>query len=86
METLTYIKPDMIIRLEHTRTRTYLHSHDVRPPVSNVDFQNEVSGFEGDANDNWVWNWMNLVSCFLSIQGFSSIFVFFFGRSRMNER
>ncbi|KAL8867794.1 MAG: hypothetical protein Q9174_005432, partial [Haloplaca sp. 1 TL-2023] len=33
-----------------------LHSHDVRPPVSEADWQNEVSaygyeGFEGDAND-----------------------------------
>ena len=36
-----------------------MHSHDVRPPVSEVDYQNEVSGygfegFEGDANDHWV--------------------------------
>jgi dolichyl-phosphate-mannose-protein mannosyltransferase len=59
METLTYIKPGTIIRLEHTRTKKHLHSHDVRPPVSEVDFQNEVSGygfegFEGDVNDNWV--------------------------------
>jgi hypothetical protein len=59
METLTYIKPGSIIRLQHIRTGKHLHSHDVRPPVSDVDFQNEVSGygfqgFDGDANDNWI--------------------------------
>ena len=54
METLTYIKPGMVIRLLHTGTEKHLHSHDVRPPVSEVDFQNEVLGygFDGDANDN----------------------------------
>ncbi|KAJ3780390.1 MIR motif-containing protein, partial [Lentinula aff. detonsa] len=36
-----------------------LHSHDIRPPVSEVDFQNEVSaygapGFQDDANDDWI--------------------------------
>jgi dolichyl-phosphate-mannose-protein mannosyltransferase len=37
------------IRLEHVTTEKRLHSHDVRPPVSEVDFQNEVSayGFPG---------------------------------------
>ena len=59
MDHLTYIRPGATIRLEHTRTGKHLHSHDVRPPVSDVDFQNEVSGygfegFEGDANDNWI--------------------------------
>jgi dolichyl-phosphate-mannose-protein mannosyltransferase len=49
----------MTIRLEHMATSKRLHSHDVRPPVSDVDFQNEVSaygypGFQGDANDNWI--------------------------------
>lgn len=47
------------IRLEHVQTEKRLHSHDVRPPVSEVDFQNEVSGygfpgFAGDANDDFV--------------------------------
>lgn len=47
------------IRLEHVTTEKRLHSHDVRPPVSEVDFQNEVSaygfpGFGGDANDDFV--------------------------------
>jgi dolichyl-phosphate-mannose-protein mannosyltransferase len=37
-------------------TSRRLHSHDVRPPVTEADWQNEVSaygyeGFEGDAND-----------------------------------
>jgi dolichyl-phosphate-mannose--protein O-mannosyl transferase len=40
----------------HVLTEKRLHSHDVRPPVTEVDWQNEVSGygypgFEGDAND-----------------------------------
>jgi dolichyl-phosphate-mannose-protein mannosyltransferase len=47
------------IRLEHIITGKRLHSHDVRPPVSDVEFQNEVSGygfpgFAGDINDNFV--------------------------------
>ncbi|KAG8931241.1 hypothetical protein FRC02_003015 [Tulasnella sp. 418] len=55
----TYIKHGMQVRLEHITTSKRLHSHDVRPPVSEVEFQNEVSGygfpgFVGDANDNWV--------------------------------
>lgn len=45
-----------ILRLFHVVTDRRLHSHDVRPPVSEADWQNEVSaygyaGFEGDAND-----------------------------------
>lgn len=45
-----------LLRLYHTITDRRLHSHDVRPPVSEADWQNEVSaygyeGFEGDAND-----------------------------------
>ncbi|KAF9518414.1 glycosyltransferase family 39 protein [Hydnum rufescens UP504] len=55
---LTYVKHGMIIRLQHLPTEKRLHSHNIRPPVSDVDFQNEVSGygfpgFIGDANDNW---------------------------------
>ncbi|EIW66678.1 dolichyl-phosphate-mannose-protein mannosyltransferase [Tremella mesenterica] len=47
------------IRLEHVITEKRLHSHDIRPPVSDVDFQNEVSGygfpgFAGDANDDFI--------------------------------
>lgn len=45
-----------VLRLYHVVTDRRLHSHDVRPPVSEADWQNEVScygyeGFEGDAND-----------------------------------
>ncbi|KAG7096490.1 hypothetical protein E1B28_003920 [Marasmius oreades] len=55
---LQWITPGMRIRLRHLTTDKNLHSHDVRPPVSDVDFQNEVSGygyagFEGDGNDDW---------------------------------
>ncbi|KAL0575523.1 Dolichyl-phosphate-mannose--protein mannosyltransferase 1 [Marasmius crinis-equi] len=55
---LQWITPGMRIRLRHLATDKNLHSHDVRPPVSDVDFQNEVSGygfagFDGDGNDDW---------------------------------
>ncbi|KAK2017959.1 dolichyl-phosphate-mannose-protein mannosyltransferase [Colletotrichum eremochloae] len=51
-----FIKDGDVIRLYHTPTFRRLHSHDVRPPVTEADWQNEVSaygyeGFEGDAND-----------------------------------
>ncbi|OAA74964.1 protein mannosyltransferase 1 [Akanthomyces lecanii RCEF 1005] len=51
-----YIKDGTVLRLFHTPTFRRLHSHDVRPPVSEAEWQNEVSaygyeGFEGDAND-----------------------------------
>ncbi|KAF2970510.1 hypothetical protein GQX73_g3051 [Xylaria multiplex] len=54
--TANYIKNGDVIRLYHTQTHRRLHSHDVRPPVSEQDWQNEVSaygyeGFPGDAND-----------------------------------
>jgi dolichyl-phosphate-mannose-protein mannosyltransferase len=57
-EDLVYITPGMRIKLRHIITEKHLHSHDHRPPVSDVDFQNEVSaygqpGFVGDANDDW---------------------------------
>lgn len=54
---LTYVEDGAIIRLYHPPTHRRLHSHnDHRPPVSEADWQNEVSaygyeGFEGDAND-----------------------------------
>lgn len=56
---LAYIKPDTRIKLYHIATGKHLHSHDVRPPISDVDFQNEVSAYGeseygGDANDDWV--------------------------------
>ena len=50
------IQNGAVLRLHHIVTSRRLHSHDVRPPVSEADWQNEVSaygyeGFEGDAND-----------------------------------
>jgi dolichyl-phosphate-mannose-protein mannosyltransferase len=50
------IENGAVVRLQHVVTEKRLHSHDVRPPVTEVDWQNEVSGygfpgFEGDAND-----------------------------------
>ncbi|KAF9456199.1 glycosyltransferase family 39 protein [Collybia nuda] len=56
---LEVITPGMRIKLRHIATEKHLHSHDIRPPVSDVDFQNEVSaygmpGFAGDANDDWI--------------------------------
>ncbi|CAG8440042.1 13063_t:CDS:10 [Ambispora leptoticha] len=53
-----WIENGAIIRLEHIATEKRLHSHDVRPPVTEVDYQNEVSGygfpgFDGDDNDLW---------------------------------
>jgi dolichyl-phosphate-mannose-protein mannosyltransferase len=52
----TFIKDGDTIKLYHLPTNRRLHSHDVRPPVTEADWQNEVSaygydGFEGDAND-----------------------------------
>ena len=51
-----WIRDGDIIKLYHIETDRRLHSHDVRPPVTEADWQNEVSaygyeGFEGDAND-----------------------------------
>ncbi|KAM3068272.1 Dolichyl-phosphate-mannose--protein mannosyltransferase 1 [Clarireedia jacksonii] len=51
-----YIMDGDVIKLYHLPTHRRLHSHDVRPPVTEADWQNEVSaygyeGFEGDAND-----------------------------------
>ncbi|BEJ13148.1 hypothetical protein CspHIS471_0303220 [Cutaneotrichosporon sp. HIS471] len=56
---LEYVLSGSKIRLEHAQSDKRLHSHDVRPPVSEVEFQNEVSGygfpgFPGDANDDFV--------------------------------
>ncbi|KAF4119890.1 dolichyl-phosphate-mannose-protein mannosyltransferase [Geosmithia morbida] len=51
-----YVKDGSTLRLYHINTHRRLHSHDHRPPVTEVDWQNEVSaygyeGFPGDAND-----------------------------------
>jgi dolichyl-phosphate-mannose-protein mannosyltransferase len=55
---LVYITSGSRIKLRHITTEKNLHSHDFRPPVSEVEFQNEVSayglpGFAGDMNDDW---------------------------------
>ena len=51
-----YLKDGAVVRMFHTVTDRRLHSHDVRPPVTEADWQNEAScygyaGFNGDAND-----------------------------------
>ncbi|KAK2804602.1 hypothetical protein FQN51_001803 [Onygenales sp. PD_10] len=54
--TTGWVEDGSVIKLYHINTDRRLHSHDVRPPVTEVDWQNEVSaygyeGFPGDAND-----------------------------------
>ncbi|KAE9969078.1 hypothetical protein BLS_005516 [Venturia inaequalis] len=53
---VTKIKNGDVLRLYHITTHRRLHSHDQRPPVTEADWQQEVTaygyeGFEGDAND-----------------------------------
>lgn len=53
------LKDGIKIRLNHKLTSRRLHSHNLRPPVTEQDWQNEVSaygheGFSGDANDDFV--------------------------------
>ena len=55
-QSTTWIENGDMIRLYHINTDRRLHSHDVRPPVTEAEWQNEVTaygyeGFEGDAND-----------------------------------
>ncbi|KAH8426418.1 protein mannosyltransferase 1 [Aspergillus melleus] len=54
--TADYIEDGAVVRLNHLITHRRVHSHDERPPVTDVDWQYEVSaygyeGFPGDAND-----------------------------------
>ncbi|KAJ5692189.1 Dolichyl-phosphate-mannose--protein mannosyltransferase 1 [Penicillium macrosclerotiorum] len=54
--TTSFIEDGAVIRLYHTITNRRVHSHDERPPVTEADWQFEVSaygyeGFPGDAND-----------------------------------
>ncbi|KAI0688800.1 glycosyltransferase family 39 protein [Cerioporus squamosus] len=56
---IAYITGGTRVKLRHIQTDKSLHSHDIRPPVSDVDFQQEVSGYgipgyAGDTNDDWV--------------------------------
>ncbi|KJZ74349.1 hypothetical protein HIM_06355 [Hirsutella minnesotensis 3608] len=51
-----FVTDGTVLRLYHQPTFRRLHSHDVRPPITEADWQNEVSaygfeGFGGDAND-----------------------------------
>ena len=41
----TYIKDGDTIKLWHVPTKRRLHSHDVRPPVTEAEWQNEVSAY-----------------------------------------
>lgn len=41
----TPVNHTTFIRLEHAETTKRLHTHDVRAPVTEVDYQNEVSGY-----------------------------------------
>ncbi|KAI9028231.1 Dolichyl-phosphate-mannose-protein mannosyltransferase-domain-containing protein [Phycomyces nitens] len=55
---IEYVKDNDIIRLIHRDTGKRLHSHEHRPPMTDLDYHNEVSaygfpGFNGDANDYW---------------------------------
>lgn len=50
------VRNNAVVKLWHPTTQKRLHSHDVRPIVTEVDWQNEAScygfeGFDGDAND-----------------------------------
>ncbi|KAL2009160.1 hypothetical protein VTN00DRAFT_7354 [Thermoascus crustaceus] len=54
--TTQFIEDGATIRLYHLLTHRRVHSHDIRPPVTEAEWQNEVSaygyeGFPGDAND-----------------------------------
>lgn len=42
-EPLTYLEHGMEVRLVHRKTDKRLHSHDVRAPITEADYQNEVS-------------------------------------------
>jgi len=53
-----FLKDGDFVRLEHSTTNKRLHSHDFRPPMTDEDYQYEVSGYGGpgvyDPHDNWV--------------------------------
>ncbi|KAK6203553.1 Pmt1 protein mannosyltransferase [Scheffersomyces amazonensis] len=58
-ETFVPLKDGSKVRFRHVNTGRRLHSHDEKPPVSERDWQKEVScygfeGFGGDANDDWI--------------------------------
>lgn len=48
-----------VIRLQHAITKKFLHSHGVQAPISDAEWQQEVSaygamGYPGDLNDLWL--------------------------------
>lgn len=57
---LQYVRAGETIRLEHVETAPQkLHSHDIPAPVTDTDYNKEVSAYgfpnhAGDANDNWL--------------------------------
>lgn len=61
---IKYLEHGMEVRLVHRITEKRLHSHDVRPPITEADYQQEVSAygfvdehgkrFAGDSNDHWI--------------------------------
>ncbi|KAI9312657.1 Dolichyl-phosphate-mannose-protein mannosyltransferase-domain-containing protein [Dichotomocladium elegans] len=55
---IEYVKHGDIVRLVHNDSNKRLHTHDHRPPMTDLDYHTEVSaygfpGFDGDANDYW---------------------------------
>ncbi|KAF9900391.1 hypothetical protein EC991_007431 [Linnemannia zychae] len=57
-DSLEYVKSGDIIRLKHVQTSKQLHSHDLKPPMTEDENHFEVSGyggqgFPGDSNDEW---------------------------------
>ncbi|ORX54545.1 PMT-domain-containing protein [Hesseltinella vesiculosa] len=58
VDEIEYIRHGDIVRLKHDDTGKRLHTHNHRPPMSELDYHSEVSAygfpdFEGDANDLW---------------------------------
>ncbi|CAG8554655.1 29354_t:CDS:10 [Gigaspora margarita] len=53
----SWIYHNTLIRLSHVLTEGWLHSHNIKPPVTNSDDQNEVSVYgskdHSDTNDLW---------------------------------
>ncbi|KAI9267568.1 Dolichyl-phosphate-mannose-protein mannosyltransferase-domain-containing protein [Helicostylum pulchrum] len=55
---IEYIKNGDVVTFKHANSFKRLHSHDIRPSMTDIEYHNEVSayGFEdfnGDANDHW---------------------------------
>ncbi|CEP10064.1 hypothetical protein [Parasitella parasitica] len=55
---IEYVRHGDIVTLQHADSNKRLHSHEIRPPMTDVEYHNEVSGygfdnFSGDSNDHW---------------------------------